>query len=231
MKSKTLFLLLAALILSCSPSVEYSEKFKKETAGKYLYNLEELIRVSYDDNRLFLNWKGGKIEPIATGENEFFVADMYTKLRFVQHPETKERYLSKIQEDNQDKITYDYLKVPDSYKTPSTHLKEGNYEEALAGYLEIKGLDSTSVYIEEWDFNSKGYQHMRKREYQKAIDVLRINVALHPNSANVYDSLGEAYLLSGDSLKAYDNYKKTLELNSGNKRAQKYIDTYQKKVE
>ena len=231
MKSNFLILLIVTMLLSCSNSVEYSEEFKKETSGKYLYNLEELIEVSYEDSRLYLNWKGGKIKPVATAQNEFFVADMYTKLRFVQHPKTKERYLSIIQESNQNKITYDYLKVPDTYKTPSIYLKEGNYEKALEGYLEIKQQDSTSTYIEEWDFNSLGYKHMRKREYDKAIGVLKLNAALHPNSANVYDSLAEGYLLSGDSLQAYTNYKKTLELNSRNKRAQDYIDVYRQSLD
>ncbi|MBC3846920.1 tetratricopeptide repeat protein [Winogradskyella echinorum] len=229
MKSKALILFLFIFLVSCSNSIEFSEQFKKETAGNYLYNLEELIKVSYVGNTLYLNWKGGKIKPVVTDENEFFVADMYTKLHFVQHPETKERYLSKIQEDNKDSIAYNYLKVADTYKTPSLYLKEGNYEKALAGYLEIKKQDSTSSYINEWDFNSKGYQYMRKKDFQKAIDVLKINAALHPNSANVYDSLGEAYLRNGDSLEAYDNYIKTLEINSENKRAQNYIKVYESK--
>jgi len=233
MKSKPLLivLLVVAVLFSCSNSVEYSEEFKKETTGKYLYNLEELIEVYYEDNTLYFNWKGGKIKPVATAENEFFVADMYAKLYFVTHPETKVRYLSKLPDDKSDTITYDYIKMPDNYKTPSTFLKEGDYENALAGYLEIQKQDSTSIYIREWDFNSKGYNHMRKREYDKAIRVLELNAALHPNSANVYDSLGEVYLRNGDSLQAYNNYKKTLEIYSDNKRAKKYIDNYKLKTQ
>lgn len=230
MKLKTLLfgLILSLLVFNCSKHIEYTETFKKETAGNYLYNQDDLIEVYYENNTLFLNWRGGKIEPVAIEQNEFFVADMYKKFRFVQHPETKKRYLSVIPEDDNGKITYDYLKVPEGYKTPSTHLKEGNYEEALAGYLEIKKQDSTSIFIKEWDFNSMGYKHIRKHEYEKAIGVLELNAALHPNSANVYDSLGEAYLLNRDSLQAYNNYKKALELYPGNKRARSYVDSYAK---
>ena len=226
MKSKSLLLFVFTIIFSCSNSVEYSEAFKKETSGSYLYTQDEVIQVFYENNKLYLNWKGGKIEPVAITENEFFVADMYSKFHFVQHPETKKRYLSKISEDDESKITYDYLKAPEGYKTPSTYLKEGDYEKALAGYLEIKKQDSTSIYIREWDFNSMGYKHIRKREYEKAIGVLELNAKLHPNSANVYDSLGEAYLLNGDSLEAYTNYKKTLKFNSSNSRAKKFVDSY-----
>ena len=57
-----------------------------------------------------------KIRPVILDKNIFFVVDMYKKLHFVQHPKTKKRYLSIISEDNKDQISYDYLKVEDSFK-------------------------------------------------------------------------------------------------------------------
>jgi tetratricopeptide (TPR) repeat protein len=38
-------------------------------------------------------------------------------------------------------------------------------------------------------------------------------VEAYPQSANVYDSLGEAYLLRGDKEKAIENYQKSLDLD------------------
>ncbi|MFC0605091.1 tetratricopeptide repeat protein [Winogradskyella pulchriflava] len=224
-----LFLLFATVSFSCSNSVEYSKEFKEQTSGKYLYNPDELIEVYYKEDKLFLNWKGGEIKPVSLAQNEFFVPDMYNKFRFVQHPKTKERYLSIIDEDDEKKITYDYIKVSKDYKTPSQHLAAGNYEKALSGYLEIKKQDSTSSYIREKDFNSIGYQHLRKNEYEKAIAVFKLNVELHPTSDNVYDSLAEAYLRSGDSLQAYNNYKIALEINPRNPRAEQYVDAFKAK--
>ncbi|WP_422105091.1 tetratricopeptide repeat protein [Winogradskyella sp.] len=229
LKPTILILTVFTLLISCGNSVDYTEAFKKDTSGKYLYNPDELLLVYYENDKLYLNWKGGKVEPVTLGDNEFFVPDMYKKFRFVQHPKTQQRYLSVVDEDNQEKITYDYKKVPDDYKTPSRHLSEGNYEAALKGYLEIKKQDSTSSYIDEWGFNSQGYRHMRNKEYDKAIGVLSMNAKLHPNSSNVYDSLAEAYLINGDSLEAYQNYKIALKMNPGNEGAQKYLDLYQPK--
>ena len=233
MKTKTFLFALIILVsvYNCSKNVEYSEAFQKETAGSYLFNQDDVIEVYYENKKLLLKWREGLLTPVALDTNEFFVADMYTKLHFVVHPETNERYLSIISEDNPDVITYDYLKAPIGYKTPSTLLKEGEYDKALAGYLEIKKKDSTSIFIEEWDFNSMGYKHIRKKEYEKAIGVLKINAELHPSSANVFDSLAHAYKLNGDSLLAYNNYLKSLELNNGNKRAREYVDTYKSKIE
>jgi len=42
---------------------------------------------------------------------------------------------------------------------------------------------------------------------------------LYPQSSNVYDSLGEAYLANGDKDLAAINYKKSLELDPHNQNA------------
>ena len=231
MKSKTLIFitLLGTMFLSCSGSVEYSEEFKKNTSGKYQYNVNELIEVSYEENNIFITWRSGKKETISLGENEFFVTDMNKKMKFVEHPDTKERYLSVISEDN-NKTTYDYRKIEDDYMTPSMHLKAGNYEAALQGFLEIKKQDSLSPFIDEWDINRLGYKYFGEQKYEDAIAVFILNTKLHPTSSNVYDSLGQAYLVSGDSLQAYNNYKKAYEFNTGNRRAKRYVDSYKAKV-
>ncbi|HMC00706.1 MAG TPA: hypothetical protein VKN14_06695 [Flavobacteriaceae bacterium] len=228
-KALQLYLFITLIISSCSKTVNYSAEYIENTTGRYLYNQDEVIDVYYEDNTLFLKWKGAeKIKPVILDENVFFVADMYTKLHFVQHPETKERYLSKIPKEDESLITYDYLKVSDSFKTPRMHLYDKEYKKASAGFLKLKKQDSTSVFIEEGELNRLGYELLRNDEHQDAIDVFKMNVSLYPESSNVYDSLGEAYLKSGDSLQAYNNYKKAFEMNSGNERAKQYIEAYTK---
>ena len=225
------FLFLIVVVFSCSKNIDYSSEYIKQTSGRYLYNQDEVIDVYYDNGKLFLKWRGAeKIKPVILDENIFFVVDMYKKLHFVQHPETKKRYLSIISVDNKDLITYDYLKVEDSFRIPSMHLKNKNYDKALAGFLEIKKQDSTSVLINEKEFNSLGYKLLREKEYENAIEVFKINVALYPKSDNVYDSLADAYLRHGDSLQAFINYKKALEYNNTNKRAKEFVEAYNKNI-
>ena len=225
-----LFCLLVIIVVSgCSKNVEYTAEYKEKTTGRYLYNPEVVIDVFFENNNLFLKWQGEKvIKPIILDENTFFVADMYKKFHFVQHPQTKKRYLSILDEDNEKIISYDYLKVSDSFKTPSLYFKNKEYDKALLGYLDIQKQDSTSIFVDETDFNRKGYQLIGEKKYQDAISVFKINVALYPNSDNVYDSLADAYLRNGDSLQAFNNYKKALELNTGNDRAKEYIKKYSK---
>lgn len=228
LKAISIIILLVFFSFSCSKSIDYSEEFKKNTSGKYLYNPDELIIVYYEDNVLKLNWKSGEIVPVALAENEFFVPDMYKKFQFVKHPKTKRFFLSAINEETGE-VTYDYIKVDDNYKTPSQYLEAGHYDKALEGFLKIKKLDSTSSYINEWDFNRKGYQYLKKKEYQKAIGIFQLNAKLFPNSSNVYDSLADAHLRNGDSLQAYTNYKIALDMNPQNSFAERYVKKYEAK--
>ena len=225
-----LFCLLVIIVVSgCSKNVKYTAEYKEKMAGRYLYNPEVVIDVYFENNNLFLKWQGEKvIKPIILDENTFFVADMYKKFHFVEHPQTKKRYLSVLDEDNEKIISYDYLKVSDSFKTPSMYLKNKEYDKALLGYLDIQKQDSTSIFINETDFNRKGYQLLREKKYQDAISIFKINVALYPNSDNVYDSLADAYMKSGDTLQATENYEKSLKLDSGNRRAKMHLEKIKK---
>ena len=65
---------------------------------------------------------------------------------------------------------------------------------------------------------------MRNNNYKASINIFKVNAALYPESANVYDSLAEAYMKSGDTIQAINNYEKSLELDSGNQRAKRMIN-------
>ncbi|TYB71752.1 tetratricopeptide repeat protein [Bizionia algoritergicola] len=221
---------MVVFVTSCSNSVHYTNAIKAETSGRYLYNPDAVIDVFYKDDHLFLNWRGAEIKPVALDEHSFFVPDMYQKLRFLKHPNTKTSYLAIIPENAGDSITYAYEKVSDTFNTPSMHLENKNYEAALQGFLAIRKQDSTSVFINEREFNSMGYEFLRDKKYGDAISIFKLNTALHPDSDNAYDSLADGYLTQGDSLLAFTHYKKALELNPSNKRAKKFVSAYETKV-
>jgi cytochrome c-type biogenesis protein CcmH/NrfG len=52
-------------------------------------------------------------------------------------------------------------------------------------------------------------------------------VELYPQSANVYDSLGEAHMTDGQKKLAIQNYKKSLELNPDNNNAKEMLEKLQ----
>jgi len=51
------------------------------------------------------------------------------------------------------------------------------------------------------------------KKIKEAIEVFKLNVKLHPDSWNVYDSLGEAYAADGNKKDAIANYEKSIQLN------------------
>lgn len=63
------------------------------------------------------------------------------------------------------------------------------------------------------ELNIYGYTLLGNKDYKGAIQVLALNAQKHPKNPNAWDSLGEAYALSGDKANAIANFKKSLSLN------------------
>ncbi|MEO8209219.1 MAG: tetratricopeptide repeat protein [bacterium] len=69
---------------------------------------------------------------------------------------------------------------------------------------------------------------MQDGKVNDAIEILKLNAESYPNSANVYDSMGEAYMLVGNNELAIENYKKSLELDPSNNNAIERLEKLQK---
>lgn len=90
-------------------------------------------------------------------------------------------------------------------------------------YHELKSSAADAYNFEENELNNLGYQLLRGNKLKEAICVFQLNVEAYPQSSNVYDSLGEAYMNAGDKLLAIANYQKSLELNPKNRNAVKML--------
>ncbi len=84
-------------------------------------------------------------------------------------------------------------------------------ENGVQLYEKLKSNNVDTVFFNEFDFNAMGYQLMRINALDEAIAILNLNVQAYPASANTYDSLGEAYMLSGDYFLAKKYYEKVFE--------------------
>jgi len=71
----------------------------------------------------------------------------------------------------------------------------------------------------EFALNNIGYALLGQKKVEEAIAVFRLNVQRFPQSSNVYDSLGEAYMVAGETERAIQNYEHSLELNPNNTNA------------
>lgn len=72
-------------------------------------------------------------------------------------------------------------------------------------------IDASEVFI-----NRQGYLLMGQGNMKLAIELFEYNVKSYPNSANVYDSLGEGYETNNQLKLALENYKKAVELGEKN---------------
>ena len=59
--------------------------------------------------------------------------------------------------------------------------------------------------------NQMGYAALQSKQLKEAIELFTLNVEAHPDSANVYDSLSDAYLAANDRANTKRYAKKTLE--------------------
>jgi tetratricopeptide (TPR) repeat protein len=106
--------------------------------------------------------------------------------------------------------------MEDDERLPLELLDEGRVTDAVSEIRKYRDQLVTQVKDLEAKLNLQGYVFLREERYADAIEIFKLNVDLFPQSSNVYDSLGEGYMLSGDVDSAIANYEKSLELNPDN---------------
>ncbi len=79
-------------------------------------------------------------------------------------------------------------------------------------FEEAKNKDPNAFLFLESAVNLLGYERLQKGDTKEAIEVLKLNELAYPRSANVYDSLGDAYLADGQNELALQYSEKTLKV-------------------
>jgi uncharacterized membrane protein len=104
-------------------------------------------------------------------------------------------------------------------ETLSATIASSGIDAAAKQYHDLKAAEPSTYNFDEGELNSLGYQLIGTKKFKEAIGILQLNLEAYPQSSNVYDSLGEAYMDDGDKLLAIANYQKSLELNPKNRGA------------
>ncbi len=87
---------------------------------------------------------------------------------------------------------------------------------ALDQYRKLKEDKASEYDTNEPVLNQFGYSLLQQGKAKEAVEVFRLNTELYPKSFNVWDSLAEGLMESGDKEGAIRNYAKSLEMNPGN---------------
>jgi tetratricopeptide (TPR) repeat protein len=94
---------------------------------------------------------------------------------------------------------------------------------AINKYHDLKKNHPDDYNFKESQLNGFGYQLLQIGKTDLAIAMFKLNCESYPESANVYDSLGEACMVKGNKDEAIANYEKSLKLNPKNKNAEDNI--------
>jgi predicted alpha/beta superfamily hydrolase len=87
-------------------------------------------------------------------------------------------------------------------------LAEADVPSIQAHYEKLSGELGYEILIPEGLLNQLGYLLLAKERYDDAIAAFKLNIENYPQSANVYDSLGEAYEAMSEWGLAKANYEK-----------------------
>lgn len=100
---------------------------------------------------------------------------------------------------------------------------KSNFQNIFKVYQKLSQSNKKFILMED-EVNTWGYQLVEQNKINEALEVFKLNTLLFPNSWNVYDSYAETLESIGKQKEAIINYRKSLELNSENVTARKYLE-------
>ena len=201
---------------------ELPDLLSKKIKGRYQdINFGEVFEIKELDGKLYVPkfWNGVRNNLIYIGNDTFITNEIPGKFKFI-HANDGVR----IQYSRGSQVPPEVMYKEVVGKLPYEIALENNYSEALSAYQSLKSNNPQSYMVQESTINSFGYQQLGQKKYDIAILIFKINTELYPSSANTFDSLGEAYMVKGDTLNAIKYYNKSLELNPNNNNAKEMID-------
>ena len=185
-----------------SPYMQYVDNYLVKEAGTKL-------RSSYDTTKQFYMTVGDEPEYIqAIGEFHSLVREKSGQAINIEY----------VRMGAEDHTTIPYLSMFNGLRHIFSDwvLPDEAFEQGLAAidahYAKISHKYGFDTPTPESELNRLGYTYLGNDEFEKAIEVLTENTIRYPRSANVFDSLGEAYETNGQLELAKGSYTKAVEM-------------------
>ena len=106
-------------------------------------------------------------------------------------------------------------KIPTEEQYFETIRNEG-VSKGVELFHQLRQTDPDLQIFSEIAMNQLGYEFLSANKIEEATELFKLNVIAYPDAWNTYDSLGEAYMIQGNTELAIKNYTKSVELNSNN---------------
>jgi len=224
---KTLFILFTFILLTSCTSQKNKDSFIEATSGRYLFNANEVLEIYFEDGIMHAKWRGNDdIELLKVNDSAFYMKELNEKMIFVSKPKMHIELAPKTEHKG---VIYRFDKMEKGEKTPSEYFNDKEYDKALTAFKTIKEKDSLNPNVSERRLNTLAYRFLRNEEYDEAKELFKINMALYPNSSNVYDSMGDLYFSKKDTVNAIIYYKKALAINPENRSSKARLNRLTKK--
>lgn len=196
--------------------VSVDSKKLDDYVGRFLVNPDRVIKFTRENGKLYGEpTQTPKFELFAISESEFQRSDAEVRYTFLKSADGKVDQIQLRFPGGESKAP----RISEGTAIPYELLMDGKFIEAAEAYKKIKRETPNHGVVSEARLNGLGYSLLQEAKVAEAIVILKLNTELYPQSSNVYDSLGEAYLAKGDRESAAANFKKSLELNPRNKNA------------
>lgn len=117
-----------------------------------------------------------------------------------------------------DHLAFRWIKY-DAYDSAAMKFRKAVRENGVEAATQAFASALKDGTIPEGAVNSVAYHLLWQKRTVDAVRLFKLNTELHPESANTFDSLGEAYMESGDKGLAVQNYEKSLSLDPKNSNA------------
>jgi len=184
-----------------------------EYTGRFQVNPDRILTVAREETKLVVRpTADAKFELLPIADATFIRKDQNLKYTFVKGASG----VSELQVTLPNGVNATAPKVSADALIPFEHLSAGNIEKAMEAYRQIKKEKPENATVAEARINGLGYGFLRQKKLPEAIAYFKLNAEFYPQSWNVYDSLGDAYMANGDKELAIANFKKSLEMNPKN---------------
>ena len=189
--------------------VEVNPSVFDQYEGRYLIDEDNILTVVKEGKRLFAgDLQQAKAELFAVADNRFIRKDRDFVFEFARSENDKTAEVTVTINGRPNKLA----RVEENLQVPSEIAMAGDFKAAVAAYEQFKVKDPESTPASEGRLNRLGYNLISQNRFQNAIAIFKVNVELYPTSANTYDSLAEAYMLSGDKEHAIEFYERVLQM-------------------
>ena len=186
----------------------------------YTFRINEYLNIFIPTGRSInpvtgTNWEGNGVKPdisIKASEALPFAIE-------------KAEHTARIyREKSDDQAVLSYLRLCTVFDEMDTLIARAHYDSAQSVVFQALNNAVDTDLLNEWMINDLGYRYLSKNKLSAALNLFHFNVERFPESFNVYDSLGEGYLKTGENELAIKNYKKSLKINPRNDNARYMLE-------